>query len=208
MKTDDLITILSQSPLPRPPLPLAIVLAALMAASMMATYMVLGFRPDIDGFFSNPAALTKASLLSVLLLAAYFMLRDAARPLPAGKIKICAWLLLGLFGGAAGMEWLQERPEVILELLTRPNFRICLISVGIYGTVGAVVLTLLLRRYAPADPGRAAFLTGFAAASAGALGYSFHCPLDSPTFITVAYGTPVLLISLAARALAPRFIRW
>ncbi len=209
MKTDDLINILSQSPQPKMPLSLKAALALILLASIIATLSVLGLRPDLAHITSDLTALHKTILLASILWVAGWALVNSAKPLPDEKnFKICPWLVLGLFSGSIAFEWLTTPSNEILALFLLPNFKVCLIAVTAYGMAGSIFLTWLMKSYAPAHEKKTGILIGIAAAGAGALGYSIHCPVDSPTFITIAYGLPVLAISAVTGLLAPRFIKW
>lgn len=209
MKTDDLINILSQSPQPKAPLSLKTALVVILVTSVIVTLSVLGLRPDLAYITADLTALHKTILLVSILWFAGWALLNSAKPLPSEKnFKICPWLVLGLFGSSIAFEWLTTPPNEIVALFLLPNFSVCLTAVTIYGTVGAIFLIWLMKSYAPANEKKTAILIGLAAAGAGALGYSIHCPVDSPTFITIAYGLPVLAISAVTGFLAPRFIKW
>ena len=209
MKTDDLINILSQTPQPKTPLSLKTALALVLLGSIIATLSVLGLRPDLAHITADLTALHKTILLASILWIGGWALVNSSKPLPDEKNSaICPWLLVGLFGGSIAFEWHTTPSNEILALFLLPNFSVCLTAVTIYGAVGAVFLTWLMKSYAPAHEKKTGILIGLAAAGAGALGYSIHCPVDSPTFITIAYGLPVLAISAVTGLLAPRFIKW
>lgn len=70
------------------------------------------------------------------------------------------------------------------------------------------IFKMMLPDLPPASERQAATATGFAAAAAGAVGYSLHCPIDSPTFVVVAYGLPMTWVTLASRLLITRLLRW
>jgi hypothetical protein len=209
MKTDDLINILSQSPQPKAPLSLKAALLLVLLGSTIVTLSVLGLRPDLAYITADLTALHKTILLASILWVTGWALINSAKPLSGEKnSKICPWLLVGLFGGSVAFEWLTTPFNEILPLFLLPSFSVCLTAVTLYGAVGAVFLTWLMKSYAPAHEKKTSLLIGLASAGAGALGYSIHCAVDSPTFITIAYGLPVLTISVVTGLLAPRFIKW
>lgn len=209
MKTDELITLLSQAPKPKKPVSLWVAISLFLVVCFTATSLFLGIRSDLSGHWQDITALYKTLLLFLNLCIVAWALDCAAQPYTERKINKTWPILLGLlFLLSLILEWRYEDAQQILHRLALPNFVVCLRTVSLYGTLGAIILTWLMHYYAPANERKAATLTGFAAASIGALGYSIHCPVDSPTFILISYGLPVLLITLCARYFATRFIRW
>ncbi|GAA0573380.1 NrsF family protein [Rhizomicrobium electricum] len=207
MRTDDLITLLSQTPPRRPPLRLSLAVVAAIAVTMVVNTLVLGLRPDIAVL---PLSMVyKSTVLLALAALAGGILTRIARPLATVNRGVIAVVLFALLvAGSLGWEWSHAAPAAILHSFALPNFPFCLGAVTIYGTLAAGALTGLMRFYAPANEGRAAAAIGFAAAAAGAVGYSIHCPIDSPTFVVVAYGLPIAWVTLASRMLFVRLIRW
>ncbi|GAA0584178.1 NrsF family protein [Rhizomicrobium electricum] len=207
MRTDDLITLLSQTPPRRPPLRLSLAVVVAIAVTMVVNTLVLGLRPDIA---MPPLSMAyKSVVLLTLAVIAGGILARVARPVAtAGQGVIAAVLFALLVAGSLGWEWSHAAPTAILHSFVLPNFPFCLGAVTIYGAAAAGALTGLMRFYAPADERRAAAAIGFAAAAAGAVGYSIHCPIDSPSFVVVAYGLPIAWVTLASRMLLVRLIRW
>ncbi len=209
LNTNDLIAILSQSAPPRKPISLILVLLVLCVASASVTLVLLGARADLDEALTLPGFLLKTLLLSAAAIIAGLAVRRGATPLPRlrGLIPLVSGFAL-LLGGAILFEWTTTSATHILAKFPTPNFAICLLFVLLYGSMGTICLTGVMRLYAPADPKTAATVIGLAAATAGAMGYSLHCPFDSPTFVAVAYGLSILLVVLIARRFATAFIRW
>lgn len=209
MKTDELINILSQAPKPGKPLSIIMAICLFLIFCFLATSFFLGIRSDLNNHWHDLTALYKTLLLFLNLCIVAWALDCAAQPIAERKINKAWPILLGiLFVLSLVLEWHFESAQQILHRLALPNFTVCLRTVTLYGALGAIFLTWLMHYYAPANERKAATLTGLAAASIGALGYSIHCPIDSPTFILISYGLPILLITLCARLLATRFIRW
>ncbi len=209
-QTDDLIQILAQMPTPRKPLPFGLVLMALTLASLGITFTVLGkLRPEFYTFDLPVSFYIKTALLLSFALIGISFLREAAKPLPAFPKLSLALLPPAILAMLVMAEWAGASSyDEILGNFHLVNFPSCLFFVSAYGLGGIAALTALMKQYAPADEKKAAALIGFAAATACAVGYSFHCPVDSPTFIVVAYGLPVATLALLARFIIPKFIRW
>ncbi|CDI03311.1 membrane hypothetical protein [Candidatus Competibacter denitrificans Run_A_D11] len=207
MKTDDLITLLSQSPQPRKPLSFSLVLLACLAMMTAFTVFVPGLRPDLA--IARMAVVHKTILLGAAAGMAGFLLKNAAKPMPDDQgVKLYLWLLVALYLGSIFFELITTPLSRIAGFFYTVNFPECLFFVTLYGAVGSWILLWLMRFYAPHDLKKAGMTIGFAAATTGAVGYSLHCTIDSPVFITIAYGLPVLLVSVIMRKLADKFIRW
>jgi hypothetical protein len=205
MRTDELIALLAKTPRPVPPLGWTAMLALLVAVLTALNVAVLGLRPDIA---APPLSMAlKSALLLALLVLAGMTLVHAARPITSER-RTPALVFAGVLAVAVGWEWTHVPAAEIVHFFFLPNFPFCLGAVTIYGALAAGALTWLMRYYAPANTANAAASLGFAAAAAGAVAYSVHCPVDSPTFVVIAYGCPVGWVALSARALLTRHIRW
>ena len=79
---------------------------------------------------------------------------------------------------------------------------------SLYGGIGAVILSRVMKNYAPLDTEKTAGFIGLAAASVGAVGYSFHCPVDSASFILLAYGLPTVGVWALSRKFLSRQLAW
>jgi hypothetical protein len=209
-QTDDLIKILSQSPLIQKPFSFGFAVLLLSGVSLAMTFTILGtLRPEIMALAPPVTFFIKTAILCGFAVTAFLYVKQAAKPVPSfpslGVLLVMPIILAAL----VGWEWSQAASmREILSVLLLPNFKACLFFVSVYGLGGIVALTVLMKHYAPADENKAAGWIGFAAATACAVGYSFHCPVDSPTFIAVAYGLPVAALGLVARFIVPKFIRW
>lgn len=207
MRTEDLITLLAQTPPPKPPLRLGRAIAALVVAIALLTLALLGPRHDIA---VPPMSMLHKGilLLSVVLAAASGVISQSVPVAHVSWSKAPITAVGILFSASLLWEWSQVPAAAILHSFTLKNFPFCLGAVSLYGLGAGATLTWLMRFYAPAHTKAAATAIGFAAAAAGALGYSIHCPIDSPTFILIAYGLPIGWVTLAARSLVASYIRW
>ena len=180
--------------------------------SVTAVWLCLGLRSDVlSGHPPMIVPLRGAALLAgglAMLLAA---LRSAVPGRPDGGASLFGTLLLGLF------------PLGLMALLLdgimagdRPDFA----EVDAFGAarcfaialcaslVVAAVLATWMRRAAPTDLARAAWLTGWAAAALGTFAYSLFCPASSMGFVTTVYPAAMLVVALLLRAVLPRILRW
>lgn len=209
-QTDVLIKILSQSSPVRAPLPFSAAALLLSILSLAITFTVMGtFRPELMTLSPPTGFFIKTAILSGFAFTAYLFLKQAAKPVPVFPPLAAALIMPAVLSGFVVWEWMNATSiRDTLSVVFLPNFRACLLFVGSYGLGGIVALTFLMKQYAPVDVNKAAGLIGLGAASACALGYSFHCPIDSPTFIFLAYGLPMASLGLLARFIVPKFIRW
>ncbi|PZQ45146.1 MAG: hypothetical protein DI551_08315 [Micavibrio aeruginosavorus] len=209
-QTDDLIKILSQSLSIRKPLSFGWALVGLTLASLGITYSILGkLRPEFSTLDFPAFFYFKTAILFGFASLGFLFLKESAKPLPKFPKRSIALLPIVVLSLFIVLEWgSASSPDVILSNFLLRNFPACLFFVTTYGLVGIIALTTLMKRYAPADENKAAGWIGFAASAACAVGYSFHCPIDSPTFIAVAYGLPVVTLGFTARFILPKFIRW
>ncbi len=205
LKTDEFIKVLARAPQPSP-VSLGLVAFALVIAGWGLTYIILGLRPDLaalpDSFLRKTGALALAAVIASLGL------QRAARPLALPFPTSAAMIAALAFVVWLAREWTTVPTHDIMASFLLPNFRFCLGFTTIYGLAAMAGLVYALRAYAPADGRKAATCIGLAASFIAGLGYSLHCPIDSPTFILVAYGLPVTMLTLLARGVLPRFLQW
>lgn len=209
MKTDELISLLTKAVPPRPIMPFSMLGILVMTASLVLTISALGLRPEFAVGILPYSFYFKTAFFVVCALITLVALRYAARPVvtPLWPQRAFLVLLAGLFI-AVLYELSQSSLETLHETFMLNRVEVCLLSVTVYGALGAMVFGFYLRRFAPADPARAAGWMGLAAAVCGALGYSVHCQSDSALFILLAYGGPCLMITLMSRLFGERFLRW
>ena len=207
MKTDELIAILAKAPPPRR-LQITACTAALVALSVLVTQVLLHVRPEVLALAPSPSLLMKLTVLGLVALTAVRALREQSVPVARHWAQYLALIPGLLLAGLIVQEWRTTEPAQIAALFHLREFPFCLLFVMLYGLIGAAGLAVHLQRAAPPDPRRAAAAIGFAAAAAGAIGYALHCPIDSPTFIAVAYGIALALTSVLARLMLPRFLKW
>jgi hypothetical protein len=209
MNTNDLITILSQAPQSKKPMSFGIALLLLLGGVTIFTFFVLGLRPDLALVTSDVSALHKTILLMATALSAGIFLNTISKPVRHSQsLMFCPWLVLGLFLSSIGIEIATTPIHQIASYFFMVNFPECLFFVTLYGVLGLVLLTWLMKFYAPENIQLSGIAIGLAASATGALGYSIHCPIDSPIFITIAYGMPVLAMGFIGKFIVSRYVRW
>ena len=208
MRTDQLIAVLAQADSPNPRFGFGAVICAVVIVSLLITAMLLGLRPEILHMTLTWHLVYKAFLLLGLTLLCGGQLKAASSPLSRPLASYWFGLLGAFCFVAIAFEWSTRPADAILGQFSAINFPACLIAVSVYGACGVIALTSLMRLYAPTDLRKASAWIGVTAAAAAALGYSFHCPFDSPTFILIAYGLPVASLTALCWAVLPKFLTW
>ncbi|WP_320150352.1 NrsF family protein [uncultured Tolumonas sp.] len=208
MNTNELISILSQTPPPKAPCRITVLAGGILLLSALFTFVLLGVRPELQGGHVPLSFWMKSVLLTLNVLVCIQELDRVSRPQPRAQQPWLWRLLVSFVFICLGIEWLTVDASTILHGFLLPNFPECLVAVSVYGSAGLLGMNWLLKFYAPADTRQCASVAGLTAAAAGAVGYSIHCPLDSPTFIVVAYGIPILILGWVGRRFLTKKIAW
>jgi hypothetical protein len=208
METGELINILAQAPQPKRPwrFGLCAMLAMLLSAS--ATLAIIGVRPELAQGQMPLSFLMKTSLLLIMAVISLRALSAASVPLTPSVSKAPEILAAAVMTMLVAHELFTDGPVRVGSYFLLANFPSCLFFVTLYGLLGLGGFAFLARQYAPANALRYAGLVGLASAASGAVGYSIHCPLDSPSFILVAYGVPMTGLWFVARRVLPRQLKW
>ena len=207
METNDLINVLAHSP-QRRPMSMAWLLLGVMIFAAIMTFAVIGLRPELYAGPLPSSFWMKTILLSWFAFLTFSELQRASRPVAAPRSRWPVMLFAAVFVVLLGMEWATQPMAVIFTGFVHRNLPACLIAVTVYGAIGMAAMTALMKRYAPTDMKHCAGMIGLAAASAGAVGYSIHCPMDGPTFILVAYGIPVAALWAIGRWALAKKLNW
>lgn len=187
------------------------VAAALAALVLTIALAALGFGVRADVVAGHPHSMFILAGGIFLLLGIASMAAAVAMSSPRVGSGRNGW------GWAAAAASLLPLSAIIVALLDGPSAwrasepghgLVCLgLSVALSLLV-AVVLTLWLRRGAPASPERAGLLTGIVAGAAGVLAFGFVCPINSIMHIGLWHGLAVSVCALAGWLVVPRLVRW
>lgn len=208
MKTDDLVQILAKANLPKTPLPLWGALTAFFVGCTLLTFLLIGFRAELQDGIYPLGFLIRTGLLLSFALTTSFIVYQSSLPKIFVMPKIVLTALAILMTALVVHEWMTVAVRDILNPHYLINMMSCFFYVSLYGGIGAVILARALKNYAPLDAKNAAGFVGLAAASIGAIGYSFHCPVDSPSCVLFSYGLPTLLIWALSRKYLSRSLAW
>ncbi|SOB94617.1 NrsF family protein [Rhodobacter maris] len=208
-RTDAFIEHLATQPDPAPLRPSRVTGAALAAllCGLGVLYALLGLRPDLALAIRQPVIAAKTLvplLLGLLALGAAFA---SARPAQ----HVTLWPLLLPLAAAFGLfvaRVLATSPERMVPELLGHTVGACLLSITALSLVPLGLALGGLRAGASTRPARTGALAGLAVGAFAVVGYSLHCPEDSPMFYVPWYGSGIALSS-ALGAIAGRWLlRW
>ena len=84
----------------------------------------------------------------------------------------------------------------------------CVLVAAVFASPPALALGLILRRAAPADPGRAAVLAAIAGGATGTALLALHCPNDGAVHALLWHSVAVALPAALAALPLVRWVRW
>jgi hypothetical protein len=213
MRTDDLISRLSETiePVPALLVPRLLVLglgagAVLSAIVMMAS---IGLRHDLLHAMGGGAFWMKFVYTFAVAALSLKLVEQLARPdAQPGRL---AWLPALPFLAILTLALLQFMPADTAErhaLIMGGSARVCSILIATLALPLFIGLFWALRRLAPTRLTEAGAAAGLLAGSAAATIYAFHCPESTPTFIAIWYTVGILLPALVGAALGRWLLRW
>lgn len=180
--------------------------------AILAIWLSVGLRADLAA--DHPPLIVPVRA-AVLLAGGCAMLVAALRASVPGRAdggaSLLGTLLLGLFPvGLMGLLIAaiaaHERPP--LDEVDAFSAARCLLIALCASLLVAGVLAAWMRRAAPTDIARAAWLTGWAAAALGTFAYSLYCPASTLGFVTTVYPGAMLVVAVVLRTILPRLLRW
>jgi hypothetical protein len=210
MKTDDLIKALAadNAPMRRSPMRGVLPVVLIGAIISLATFLIaLGPRPDLSQAFGTWRFEAK---LAIVVMAAVLTLRECLRLMrPTAKPSAFAPMIVAApLVATVAVELLVVPSEAWAAKQIGQNMIVCLIAIPSLALAPLIALIYSMRRGAPASPGMAGAMAGFASAAIAAALYATHCPDDSPLFVATWY-TLATLIVVATGALCGRhLLRW
>jgi hypothetical protein len=210
MKTDDLIAALAADTLPRMTVGQRLLraLPAAFALSLAGFLMVRGVRPDLGQALASAAVLKTVVPLLLAALAGALALglaRPGARPVAsAGAVAALAATLVAAFLAALA----DDASMGLAASLGKPSLVTCLTTVPALAVPLLAAVIWALSAGAALHPGRTGAAAGLAAGALAAALYSLYCDQDAALFVLPAYGTAVLLVTLAGAFAGARLLRW
>ena len=213
MKTDELITMLSTGPdVGTPARPGANGFALLTAgilSSIVLMACTLGVRTDLLQVATMPDFWVKLAFVVALAFAGWRTTkrlsmpgaRTTSLPFLIATPLIMMWIL-------GGITLVDAAPDTRAELFWGQTWRYCpaliaMLSLPIFGAT-----LWIMRNMAPTRLRLAGAAAGFAAGSAAAVVYSFHCPEIAPSFIGFWYVLGILIPTAVGALLGRRVLAW
>ena len=213
MKTDDLITMLSNGPdvalAARPVRATALPLLGGLFASAALMLAILGVRPDLGLEATMPAFWLKLAFSLALAGAGGLAVKRLAAPGASARSLplFIAGPVLALWAVAGVALWLAA-PESRSDMFWGSTWRYCPLLIAVLSLPLLAAALHILRGRAPTRLRLAGAAAGFAAGGAAAVVYCLHCPEMSPVFVGSWYLLGILIPTALGAALGPRALAW
>jgi len=211
VKTDDLIDALARGAGPaertqmRRKLAITLLTGLVVAALLAAIW--LGVRPDI-GAARMPImwkAIFSAAAAAVVLPLTVQLMRPGR---PLGWRIGAVVLFVGLCALATWIALMGEMPERRWEAWMGGAMPWCVVLIPVLAAPAAVLLTLLMRAFAPTRLTLAGAAIGALSGGVGAMAYAMYCPVDSVAFVTTWYALGIAVSAALGALVVSRFLRW
>lgn len=213
MKTDELIALLSDDPVPVPRhgIERRFALAALagLGGGLVLMLALYGVRPGLAQDVALPMFWGKLLFTALLAAGSVAVLRRLARPGmgPGHGLVLLALPPLVLWGLAA-VVLAQAAPAERLPLVLGSTWRTCPFNIAALSVPAFVAGFWALRGAAPTQLAWAGAGAGLLAGALGALAYALHCPEMAAPFLAVWYLVGLALPTALGALLGPRLLRW
>lgn len=213
MRTEELVAVLGRDagPIGRYRLvrSMGAALAVAAAAAVGLVFVVLGMRPDLLTSAALTAFLTRIALgLAVLMPATFFLVR-VARPGGERSVKISILVLpFVILAIAAAVVLAQQPTSHWHNQIFGENWMECLLFIPLNAIVPFAAVTWGVRQAAPTNLILAGAVSGLAAGTISAVGYSFHCLDNAVPFTAVWYAATIGLCTAIGAKCGPLFLRW
>ena len=177
-------------------------------ATLVGVAVTYGFRLDVMQLRPPSLVAITAGLSAILATAAGTDAVRMARPQVGAAESGAPWLLAAvLLVPLAALAAIAANPAESSGLAVEPGLR-CLTFGLTSGVATFLFLALWLRRGAPVNPNRAAWLAGMASGAVGALAVTLECAHVEIAHIGFWHVAVVPLFALLGRLALPRLIRW
>jgi hypothetical protein len=210
VKTEDLIRLMAEDGAPTPRLSKRVARALALGAGFSALLLLatVGLRAGILDALLEWRVQVKI-LASAALAAASIRLVFAAGIPGERPGRHAAWLALPLLliAAAMGAELHASAHADWGRLLIGRYSALCLFFIPLLSLAPLAALLTALSHGAPEHPASAGAAAGLAAGTLAAALYAWHCPDDSPLFLTW-YLTAIALATLTGAGLGRVMLRW
>lgn len=208
-QTDAFIDRLAALPTPAPLRPARVIGLALagLVAGLTVLFATLGLRTDLLVALATPIIAAKTLLplaLGLLALSAMFVSTRPGQRIPLWPLVAPLALALGLVAARA----LVTAPDQLLTELRGHTLGACLLSITALSLLPLGLGLAALRPGASTRPRLTGALAGLAVGAFAVVGYSLHCPEDSPMFYVTWYGGGIALSTALGAVAGRRLLRW
>lgn len=210
MKTDDLIRLMAEDRQRPVRLPRRVA-AAMAAGGLLALLLLLvtvGPRPGLAAALAGwrvELKIAATALMALLGLRAAF--RAGVPGEPWMRRALWLFLPLGLIGAGIVADLTILPPSQWKAAWLGRHAAFCVFFIPVLSLSPLTLLIAALRHGAPDHPASAGALAGLAAGCLGAAIYAWHCPDDSPLFVTW-YLIGIALSTLAGWLAGRRLLVW
>jgi hypothetical protein len=211
MKTDDLITLMTQDAPVRMRYgrALAIALGAGIVFSAVLLVVTVGLRHNMATVFETARVLFKVVVTIVLAILAARLAMRIGRPGDATRLPGLLLAVPAVMVVAAVLAELVALPaEAWRANMVGRNALFCLFFIPVLSLAPLAGFFWALRQGAPENPTTAGAAAGLAAGAIAAAIYAWHCPDDSPLFLAAWYTTAIAVVTGAGALLGRRWLRW
>lgn len=211
MKTDDLITLMTQDAPVRMRYgrALAIALGAGIVFSAVLLVATVGLRHNMATVFETVRVLFKVVVTIVLAILAARLAMRIGRPGEETRLPALLLAVPVVMVGVAVVAELFTLPAVAWRAsMLGGNALFCLFFIPVLSLAPLGGFFWALRQGAPENPMTAGAAAGLAAGAIAAAIYAWHCPDDSPLFLAVWYTTAIAGLTGAGALLGRRLLRW
>jgi hypothetical protein len=211
MKTDDLITLMTQDAPVRMRYgrALAIALGTGVVLSALLLIVTVGLRHNMATVFETARVLFKIVVTIVLAVLAARLAMRIGRPGEETRRPALLLALPALMVAGAVLAELFVVPAAAWKTsMMGRNALFCLFFVPVLALAPLAGLLWALRQGAPQNPTTAGMAAGLAAGSIAAAIYAWHCPDDSPLFVATWYTIAIAIVTGTGALLGHRLLRW
>ena len=212
MRTQDLIGLLAQNPIPaaspvRQQLSRALLRSGLVCGAWLLVFW--GLNPNMGTMATHPAFATKMLwLLALAVFSGRGLLRLSRPGMNAGSTFWGLALALLAMGCLGLIQSLQASPGSRMTLWMGDSWQTCTLSILVLSLPVLGALLWALRQLAPTHPALAGAAAGAMAGCVAAGFYSLHCTETTFAFFTAWYGGGMLVVSALGALLGSRLLRW
>ena len=186
------------------------VIAAICAAELVLFFAARAQRPDMPMQMDQPSFWWRLASLGLVAVISGAVAILSFHPVYSPRRAVRWLLLIAIICSASGM-FIDAGSQAQLNILVRLNWHAgiqCAYKMVLLSIPAVLGMTALMRRGAPTDRKRTAFLAGLAAASWGAFVFVFACPSNDPLYIAVWYSLGCGIVTVLTRIVLPRLSHW